>query len=231
MKSNSEIKDVALNHLDGKWTDAVVMTLVYFLISSILGSSDNFITHSPDRTYFIGGILAILILPMRWSYDVIFLRLNENKIRLPRLFDGFKDYIRILGTLLLMYIYILLWSLLFFIPGIIKAFSYAMTSYILKDSPELSYNEAIEKSMEMMKGHKMKLFLLQLSFIGWAILCCLTLGIGFLWLAPYIQTSNAVFYEELKGERDGLDNVVPAEEAVSADAVNDESAETQSTAE
>lgn len=73
-----------------------------------------------------------------------------------------------------------------------------MTLFILKDEPELKYNAAIEKSMKMMSGYKMKLFLLDLSFIGWAILCILTLGLGFLFLSPYVTTAHAAFYEELK---------------------------------
>lgn len=75
-----------------------------------------------------------------------------------------------------------------------------MTFYILKDYPELAYNSAIEKSMAMMSGYKMKLFLLDLSFIGWAILCFFTLGIGFLFLGPYVQAAHAAFYEDLKKE-------------------------------
>ena len=102
--------------------------------------------------------------------------------------------------MLLMGIFISLWSLLFIIPGIIKAFSYAMTPYILEENPELSANEAIDRSRAMMRGHKFDLFWLYLSFIGWAILCLLTAGIGFLWLIPYISTTQAAFYEEVKAD-------------------------------
>lgn len=75
-----------------------------------------------------------------------------------------------------------------------------MTYYIMQDHPELAYNAAIEKSMEMMSGYKMKLFLLDLSFIGWGILCILTMGLGLLLLLPYMYTARAAFYEELKKE-------------------------------
>ena len=122
------------------------------------------------------------------------------KLDFARLFDGFKDYGRILGTMLLTTVYTFLWTLLLVIPGIMKSYSYAMTLFILKDYPELQYDAAIEKSMAMMSGHKMKMFLLDLSFIGWAILCCFTLGIGFLFLAPYVEASHAAFYEDLKKE-------------------------------
>ena len=75
-----------------------------------------------------------------------------------------------------------------------------MTYYILLDEPELKYNAAIEKSVEIMKGKKFKLFLLDLSFIGWALLCILTLGIGLVLLVPYMNTAQAAFYEDLKAE-------------------------------
>lgn len=74
-----------------------------------------------------------------------------------------------------------------------------MTVFILKDT-NLSFDEAIVRSMDMMEGYKMKLFLMFLSFIGWAILCCLTLGIGFLWLYPYVVASIAAFYEDVRAD-------------------------------
>jgi len=74
-----------------------------------------------------------------------------------------------------------------------------MTYYIANDCPELSANECIDKSIEMMRGHKMDLFLLDLSFIGWIILCLLSCGIGFLWLIPYECTARADFYNKIKG--------------------------------
>ena len=73
-----------------------------------------------------------------------------------------------------------------------------MTVFIAEDEPQLSPMECIDKSMAMMKGHKWQLFLLDLSFIGWFILCMLTFGIGFLWLTPYQGMAHVVFYEQLK---------------------------------
>jgi uncharacterized membrane protein len=78
--------------------------------------------------------------------------------------------------------------------------AYSLTPYILKDYPELSANQAINLSMKMMKGHKFDLFWLFLSFIGWSILCIFTLGIGYLWLMPYMMTTMAAFYQEVKAE-------------------------------
>ena len=104
-------------------------------------------------------------------------------------------------------IYVLLWSLLFIIPGIIASYSYAMTEYILADHPELSASEAISRSKQMMDGNKWRLFCLQFSFIGWSILCSFTFGIGNLWLTPYKQAATAVFYREVSGtERGAYEN-------------------------
>lgn len=94
-------------------------------------------------------------------------------------------------------IYILLWSLLFIIPGIIASFSYAMTDYILAENPEMSASEAISMSKQMMEGNRCRLFCLEFSFIGWAILSAFTFGIGDLWLTPYRQAATAAFYREI----------------------------------
>ena len=75
-----------------------------------------------------------------------------------------------------------------------------MTPYILIDHPELPVNEAITKSREMMNGHKLELFALQFSFIGWSLLSMLTLGLGFIWLIPYYYATEAQFYRKIKGE-------------------------------
>lgn len=96
-------------------------------------------------------------------------------------------------------LYTFLWSLLFIIPGIIAAYSYAMTGYILAEDPELTAGEAISRSKEMMSGNRFRLFCLQFSFIGWEILSALTLGIGNLWLRPYKQAAVAAFYREISG--------------------------------
>ena len=94
-------------------------------------------------------------------------------------------------------IFIFLWSLLFVIPGIIKCYSYSMSNFIMAENPEMSAKEAMEVSMEMMRGNKWRLFCLELSFIGWGILCLFTLGIGYLWLNPYINASLAAFYDDV----------------------------------
>ena len=101
----------------------------------------------------------------------------------------------------LMSLKVWLWSLLLVIPGIIMAHAYAMTPYILEEHPEIGAWEASRVSQKMMRGHKFRLFRLNLSFIGWALLCVPTLGVGFLWLVPYMQMSQAAFYSDLKAQQ------------------------------
>jgi len=198
MKRNSEYKDMALRSLEGNWTKAVVASLIAFLILEIVGSSPSMLV-DPVPGMVWQGVITIMLLPLAWGYTVFFLRMaREENTDYERLFDGFSQYVRITLAELLKGIYVLLWMLLLIIPGIVKDYSYAMTEFILKDHPEMSGEEAICQSMKMMQGHKMQLFLLDLSMIGWFILSCLTLGIGFLFLVPYNYSAHAHFYEDLK---------------------------------
>jgi len=95
-------------------------------------------------------------------------------------------------------LYVALWSLLFIIPGIIADLSYSMTPYILADHPDMSAKDAITASKELMDGHKMDLFFLRLTFIGWDILAALTFNIGHLWLNPYKNAAEAAFYRQVQ---------------------------------
>lgn len=92
---------------------------------------------------------------------------------------------------LLTSIFIFLWSLLFVIPGIVAAFSYSMAPYILYENPGMRPNDARKASKELMRGNKWRLFCLELSFFGWALLSALTLGIGTFWLRPYEAARSA----------------------------------------
>ena len=188
LKQNSELRAEARVALTDKWVMGAVTTLVFGAVSG-----------AASYIPVVGTILVAL--PMMYGYSIVMLSvMRGGEMNIGGLFDGFNDFGRIVGTKLLQAIYTFLWTLLLVIPGIIKNYSYAMTDFILKDQPELANNAAIEKSMAMMDGNKMKLFLLDLSFIGWAILCLFTFGIGFLYLQPYVQSAHAAFYEDLKAQ-------------------------------
>lgn len=124
---------------------------------------------------------------------------DKKNTAFENLFEYFSYWKTTTITRLLRALYVFLWSLLFVIPGIVAGFSYAMTDYILAENPELTADEAITQSKEMMNGNRFRLFCLQFSFIGWDILATLAFGIGHLWLTPYKQAAYAAFYREVSG--------------------------------
>jgi uncharacterized membrane protein len=194
MKTNRELRALARSQLHGSWLVAVGVILIYFIL---LGASN-----------VIPGIGSLVITgPLTFGLMSYFL----NKVRgepaeFENLFDGFKLFFKSFLLCLLEFVFILLWTLLFIVPGIIKSFSYSMAYFILKDNPDIGAAEAITRSRKMMAGHKGKLFGLCLSFIGWILLCCLSFGIGFLWLYPYMTLSVANFYEDLKQNQQNISN-------------------------
>lgn len=205
MDTNQGYKNRALASLSGKWDKAIIATIIYLIIT--IGVSQ--VITIPFSSSIAGSgsasfLWTVLCFPLLWGYTVFFLNIiREKKIDWDSIFDGYKngEWKRIGGTYLLYYIYVILWTLLLVVPGVIKALSYSMTPFILQDDPTISGNAAIEKSMRMMDGHKMDLFWLFLSFIGWIILSIMTFGIGFILLEPYINTSVAHFYEDLKEQQ------------------------------
>ena len=193
-------REAAWAQLKGNWKPVVVFTLVYNLVMGVA----QFIGSTSDLVSIL--ISLFILVPLAYGYNVAFLDFKRTgeAVKIEQLFDGFKDYSRVVLTGLLQGIYIFLWTLLLIVPGIIKSLSYSQTNYILKDYPELKNNAAIELSMAMMKGRKFDYFCLILSFIGWILLGILTLGIGFLWISPYIATASAHFYEHVKEEYERL---------------------------
>jgi uncharacterized membrane protein len=98
----------------------------------------------------------------------------------------------------MIYIFTFLWSLLFVIPGIVKAYAYSMAYYIKVDNPSWDWKTCIDESQKIMDGHKMELFLLELSFIGWWCVGLATCGIGMFWVAPYMNATRVHFYETIR---------------------------------
>lgn len=149
---------------------------------------------------FVGWVAIFIITPaFNLSFCIIYLSLSRNEdISISHLFKGFNQTGRALWLNILISFFTSLWSLLFIIPGIIKIYSYSMAFYILADNPELTAREALRKSKEMMAGHKMDLFVLELSFIGWALLSVITFGIASIYIVPYMNATMANFYESIK---------------------------------
>ena len=220
MQLNSELRAQARERLEGKWGTFVLMTFLMLVIQTILqipgyiGSLLEIL--SPENVLAslsfsnISNILSLLALPLSWGLTVSLLRNHrEESVDLENLFDGFRGgrYTRVFCAIFLVNLFTFLWALLLIIPGIMKAFSYALTPYIIMDEPELTARQAITRSCEIMEGRRWKLFCLYLSFIGWGILSLLTFGIGFLWLVPYMNASIAAFYEDARAEYEAENSI------------------------
>ncbi len=201
MKStrNSELRAAARQSLSGRWTTAVLVTLLYMILASVFSSP----VYARNYASLISVLLYILVLyPIVYGYCVFALNVSRGEgARVGTLFEGFDNWGRVVLTGLLRSVYIFLWTLLLVVPGIIKSYSYAMTMFVLRDNPHMSADEAITESMHLMSGHKWKLFRLDLSFIGWICLGVITFGIGFLWISPYMAIARAKFYDDLKSNR------------------------------
>ena len=226
MKFSADYRALALDALRGRWKTAVLAGLIASLLgANIVSSSDRVISNmsqnaNGDTPGFAGlfstgsgGVLAVLVICiLAWAVFTVIVsgaaRLGYARFNLNladgrdaalsdlasqkhRLWDGFcMNFLQGL--------YVALWSLLLFIPGVVKAYSYAMTPYIMAEHPGLTANEAITESRRIMDGNKWRLFCLDLSFLGWIILCGLTLGILSIWIMPYIQQTDIGYFQAIK---------------------------------
>jgi len=146
-------------------------------------------------------LISIILIPL--GIGVVWFYVNLVRGSLPKLeeiffvYKDWKVFLKLIWVSIVQGIFVFLWSLLLLIPGIIKGLAYSQTFYLLKDHPEYTVLEAITESRKRMVGYKWKYFLLHLSFIGWGILCLISLGIGLLWLVPYYNATMAAFYNEI----------------------------------
>lgn len=146
-----------------------------------------------------------------------FIRSAEKDVNLNNLgysFNG-KRYINIIKTMLYRGVLVFLWSLLLLIPGIIKAYAYILVPYILADNPQIGYKRALEISAGMTDGEKFNIWVLELSFIGWYLLGALALGVGVLFVVPYVNATEAELYLVLKEK--AINNGVCSAEELMAD--------------
>lgn len=191
MVNRKEIKKLAKEQINNKLGPIFIcLIIIYVLIylSSFL-------------------IIGPLLLQAVFSLSMAMIWLNIAKGGTPEIqniFDGFKDkgFERSIILYLLMYIRVLLWTLLFIIPGIIKAYSYSMSYYILAENKDMTPIEALKESERIMKGHKFDLFVLDLSFILWELLIPLTFGLILVYLIPYQEMARINFYNSIKNKEE-----------------------------
>lgn len=225
MKRARDFRHEALSALTGRWGLAIGATLLYSILNGGLtglispnsdqltnqimsGGGVDFGALVPVSSLFV-LILALISLAfsaigasVQLGYNLLTLKYYEpeEKPHLGDLFCRFHIFWKAFGLRLVMGIFITLWTFLFIIPGIIASYSYAMAPYLLAENPDMGIMEAINRSKDLMRGNKWRLFCLHLSFIGWAILSIFTCGIGALFLSPYQMLADAAFYREITGK-------------------------------
>ena len=225
MKTCSEYRAMARETLRGRWNEMALIMLVIVLITGCC-YSPALITNligmqmlSMSLSGFHFCLVLLLIVPLEYALYNLLLSFARNEefegsyaMYICRNFAAHWD--KYVGSGLLMgLIIVLLYIPTLAIGSIILAFAYSLVPFIIRDNPEMGVRDVLRTSRLMMRGHKWELFVLQLSFIGWYLLASLTLGIGGLWLTPYVGQAMAHFYEDVKAEYEAKEDaeVIPAE--------------------
>ncbi len=196
--SRKELKDLAKLQIEGKIGSLFLLTVVMSLISAVCSS-------------LIGvGVVLNLVATSAMSLSMIYVHFRiaadpSYKPKVRELFDGFDNFWPFLKVTLLSGLFTFLWSLLFIVPGIVKAISYSQAPFIIAENPNMPAMEALRQSERMMAGRKMDYFVLNLSFIGWALLAIPTLGLISIWLTPYMNMTMVNFYSGLKSSQTWFD--------------------------
>ena len=193
MKTFNELKASAKTQIKGKIGILFAMFFIMIVIMIGVSSASAFVP-------VLGSIANQLVsAAFTLGGTFVFLKIAKGEtVSVGNIFYGFEDLWTAIKAQFFMNLFILLWSLLLIIPGIIKAYSYSMTFYILAENKGMPVLEAITLSRKMMDGHKMDLFLLFLSFIGWFILVLITFGIAGIWVYPYLNATLTNFYLSVK---------------------------------
>ena len=191
--NRAELKANAKAQIKGKIGILFVITLIIGVISAAAGFVLGLVPG--------GSLVASIIITPAFSLSMVrvyLMVIGGQKPEAKDAFSGFDDFWSAFKVTFLVGLFTFLWSLLFVIPGIIKTFSYSMSMYILAENKGKGARECIKESMAMTNGHKGELFVLGLSFIGWALLGAITLGIAYIWILPYMQATYANAYQSLK---------------------------------
>lgn len=224
--NRAEIKSLAKQQIKGKIGILFVIALIICAITTVASS-----IFGP----YAGPVIATIIITPAFMLSQIRIFQNLAKGNAPKVsdaFGGFDDFWSAFKVNFLVGLFTYLWTLLFIIPGIIKGFSYSMAMFILAENKGMGAREAINRSKAMMHGHKMDMFVLELSFIGWMLLGMVTFGIAYIWIIPYMSATYINFYNKIKGVEATATEAAATEAAPEAlPAENNETVENNETAE
>ncbi len=193
----SEIRDEARSYLEGYWKQ-LALVWFYFLFGAWLlsyGLSFYF------RYTFL--IYLVIIGPFALGVSNLFLKIYRREtFEVKELLEVLPEFFRAMKAFLLIVFYVIAWSILLIVPGIVEALSLSMTFFIMAEEPEITPEAAVKKSRELMKGNKKDLFYLTLSFIGWILLAFFICGLGFLLLNSYVGIAYLLFYKRIVREKE-----------------------------
>lgn len=204
MKTFYEYRAQAREALQNRWGEAAIVSLI-ILVAAMVISIPSFMAEWAGS---ITTVLSVLILPLQYAYYISLLeRTRGGEEELTRftlqyaINHAYANTRFLVAGLLVMLISMVLAIFTLGIGAIIVNYMYSMVPYLLHDYPELTPREAMKISREMMSGQKWNLFVLDLTFIGWILLSILTAGIGMIFVEPYMSTTRAAYYEDLKNEK------------------------------
>ena len=224
MFERKKYKSFAKKQLAGRWGIPILISLVIFIISVVfsipdvlkLSRSGYFAAiinndliaaaeaiDAASSSSFITSIVTMIVSAiLEVAAICVYLKMSRSPepVSFSDFIDGFNNWARATLGILWQFIWLFLWTLLFIIPGIIKAIAYSQMFYIVAEYKEVSITRALRISIEITKGHKWDLFVMYLSFLGWAILSVFTLGILNLWLTPYMNMTYVNAYHALMKE-------------------------------
>ena len=206
MFTRAEIKQQAKEQLKGNVWMLLLCAFVMVVIATGATMIGAFIP-------FVGSLAAtfLVVAPLSYGLYVVYLNVTYGeRPQVGKLFEGFQNFGPVVLLYFLIWLFTMLWTLLFVIPGIIKTLSYSMAYYVLAENPQMSANEALNESKAIMDGHKMDLFVLYLSSIPWMLLGSITLGIAYIYVMPYMQLTITNFYHKIKRPS----TAVPAQDVV-----------------
>ena len=213
MGKNQEYKNAALAALKGSWPQSIVATFIVFVLTQlsvlIVWGIPRLCDSGSCSQIVIWSVVAlvamlymyVLVMPCMVgfinAFNALFYR-SDNALLSNLKEMTFAGYFRSAAGMFMMNLITSVCSLALIVPGVIASMSLFLVPYLLYDNPDIPLVDAMRLSRKMMHGHKMQLFKLTLSFIGWGLLNFLTLGVGTLWLVPYIVTTLAAFYQDVR---------------------------------
>ncbi|MCQ2311896.1 MAG: DUF975 family protein [Paludibacteraceae bacterium] len=209
MKTCKQYREQAWNALQIRW-NAAALTLFFISVIAIIfnvpSSLSEVLGWAPKIAFSVSGVCTLvsilLIAPLQWANENALLdvvRDNHTPV-FSVTWDNFKrEFAALVPSYVLVFLVILgIGAITLGIGAIILGFAYAMVPFVIHDNPDIAAVDALRTSRQIMKGHKGKLFVLYLSFIGWFLLGMITLGIAFFWIQPYMYATEAAFYEDIR---------------------------------